>query len=47
MRRGQTMLEYVLVLAALLAVTAVTGLLLRASQKSAVRTERLVRSNYP
>lgn len=46
-RRGQAALEYVLCVAVLLAVVGVMGYLVRAAQKSAERTEELVRLDYP
>lgn len=46
-RRGQAALEYVLCVAILLGLVGVMGYLVRAVQRSADRTEELVRSDYP
>ena len=46
-RGGQAALEYVLALCALLAVVGAMGYLVSAAQKSVVRTEGLVGSEYP
>lgn len=46
-RRGQTMLEYVLVFLALIVAVGALGYLVKAARSSAVRTERLVGSDYP
>ena len=45
--KGQTAVEYVLALCALLAVVGAMWYLVAASQKSVVRTESLVSSDYP
>ena len=47
LRKGQAALEYVLVTAALLGLLGVMGYLVTAAHKSADRTQRLVRSDYP
>jgi len=47
LRRGQAMLEYVLSLAALLAVIAVMGWVVAAAVRSAERTNALVRADCP
>jgi uncharacterized protein (UPF0333 family) len=46
-RSGQAALEYVLALCALLAVVGAMWYLVVAAQKSVVRTESLVSSDYP
>ncbi|MBR5550033.1 MAG: hypothetical protein IKU71_09960 [Kiritimatiellae bacterium] len=46
-RKGQTAVEYVLALCALLAVVGAMWYLVSASKKSVVRTENLVSSDYP
>ena len=46
-RSGQTTIEYVLALCALLAVVGAMWYLVSASKKSVVRTENLVSSDYP
>jgi len=46
-RKGQAMLEYVLSLAAMLAVVAVMGYVVAAAVKSADRTNALVRADCP
>lgn len=46
-RKGQTAVEYVLALCALLAVIGAMGYLMVAARKSVVRTESLVGSDYP
>lgn len=46
-RRAQTMVEYVLTLAAMLVVVAVMWHVIHAVKQSSDRTERLVRSDYP
>lgn len=46
-RRGQAALEYILCVAALLVVIGIMGYLVRAAQRSADRTEELVRADYP
>ena len=46
-RGGQTMVEYVLTVCALLVVCGAMGYLVRASRHAVVRTERLVQSDYP
>ena len=46
-KKGQTAVEYVLALCALLAVVGAMWYLVAASQKSVVRTENLVNSDYP
>ena len=46
-RSGQTAVEYVLALCALLAVVGAMWYLVSASKKSVVRTENLVSSDYP
>ena len=46
-RSGQTVVEYVLALCALLAVVGAMWYLVSASKKSVVRTENLVSSDYP
>ena len=46
-RRGQTMVEYVLAVCALLVVGLAMGYLVTAARHSVVRTENLVRSDYP
>ena len=46
-RSGQTMLEYVLALCALLAVVGAMWYLVVAARRSVVRTESLVGSDYP
>ena len=46
-RRGQTMVEYIMVLAAMLVVSVVMWHVVVAIRNSTARTERLVRSDYP
>ena len=46
-RRGQTMVEYVLIFTALLVVIGSLTYLLGATKRAVVRTERLVGSDYP
>lgn len=46
-RRGQTMVEYVLAVCALLIVGLAMGYLVVAARHSVFRTERLVSSDYP
>ena len=46
-RRGQAALEYILALAGLLVVVAILWNLIGVSARYAVRTERLVTSEYP
>jgi len=46
-KAGQAMLEYMLVFAALLGLTAVMGYFLTAARTQSARTETLVRSDYP
>ena len=46
-KKGQAAAEYVLALCALLAVVGAMWYLVAASQKSVVRTENLVSSDYP
>ena len=46
-RAGQTMIEYVLALCALLAVVGAMWYLVAAARKNVVRTEALVSSDYP
>ena len=46
-RKGQTAVEYVLALCALLAVVGAMWYIVSASQKSVVRTENIVSSDYP
>ncbi|MBR1920757.1 MAG: hypothetical protein IJ829_01995 [Kiritimatiellae bacterium] len=46
-RVGQTAVEYVLALCAMLAIVGAMGYLVTAARRSAVRTESLVRSDYP
>jgi len=46
-RSGQTAVEYVLALCAMMVVVAVTGWLLSAARSNVVRTEALVGSDYP
>jgi hypothetical protein len=46
-RKGQAMLEYVLVFAALLGLVLVSGYLLSATKQTVFRSERLVGSDYP
>ena len=46
-RAGQAAVEYVLALAALLGVAAISWYLVSASKSSVERTERLVGSDYP
>ena len=46
-RKGQTMVEYVLAVAALLVVATVMGFLVTAAQKSAHRSEALVGADCP
>ncbi len=46
-RRGQTIVEYILVFGALIAVVVALGFLLAATRQAVVRTERLVGSDYP
>ncbi len=47
MKRGQAALEYLLVLTALIAVTAATGWLVHAARRASERTTALVGSDYP
>ena len=47
MRRGQTMLEYVLVLLALMGAAAASGLLIRAMDAQAERSKILLGSEFP
>lgn len=47
MRKGQSLLEYVLALASLVAVVSVLGFLVSASVTFGVRTEKFVSSEYP
>lgn len=47
MRNGQAMLEYVLVLAGLLAVCSILGGLVTTAVRSGARAESLVTSDYP
>ncbi len=46
-RRGQTMVEYVLVFGALVVVVGALAFLLSATRSAVVRTEGLVSSEYP
>jgi len=46
-RFGQAMVEYVLAVCALLVVAVAMGWVVAAARRSAVRTEALVRSDYP
>ena len=46
-KKGQTAVEYVLALCALLAVVGAMWYLVSATKKSVVRTESLVSSDYP
>lgn len=46
-RRGQTLVEYVLVFSALLVVVGSLTYLLVATKRAVVRTENLVGSDYP
>lgn len=46
-RRGQAMIEYVIVAVALLAVVPVSALLLRALRQQSARVLELVASDYP
>ena len=46
-RKGQTLVEYVLVFSALLAVVGSLTYLLGATRRAVVRTESLVGSDYP
>lgn len=46
-RAGQTMVEYVLALCAMTVIAVAAGYLVSAVKSSAVRTESLVRSDYP
>jgi len=47
MRRGQTMVEYVLALAALIMAVGVMGVLVTAAYRAAHRTTTLVRMDVP
>ncbi|MBS7287009.1 MAG: hypothetical protein KIH06_07090 [Kiritimatiellae bacterium] len=47
MRKGQTMVEYVIVFAALLGVVAVVYSLVGVISRYSVRSEKLVSSEYP
>ena len=47
MRKGQSLLEYVLALASLAAVASVLGFLVSGAVSFGVRTERLASSEYP
>jgi hypothetical protein len=47
MRKGQTMIEYVLVLTALLGVVGVLWSLVGVVSRYSVRSEKLVSSEYP
>ena len=47
MRKGQSLLEYVLVLASIAAVVSVLGFLVAGAAKYGARTERLVSSDCP
>ena len=47
MRKGQTMVEYVIVFAALLGVVAVLYSLVGVISRYSVRSEKLVSSEYP
>ena len=47
MRRGQTLVEYVLVLVLLLGAASVAGFMVRAVRAQAARTETLLGSDYP
>ncbi|MGN0855392.1 MAG: hypothetical protein ACI4R9_07730 [Kiritimatiellia bacterium] len=46
-RKGQTMVEYVLCVIALLVVVSAMGYLVSATKRSVHRTENLIRSDYP
>ncbi len=46
-RSGQTMVEYVLAVLALLVVVSAMGWVVAAARRSVVRTEALVSSDYP
>lgn len=46
-RRGQAALEYVLAVLALLAVVSAMGYVVAAAHHQSVRTEGLVRADYP
>ena len=47
MRKGQSLLEYALALAGIVAVASVLGFLVSGAAGFGVRTERLVSSEYP
>lgn len=47
MKSGQTMVEYILVLAALLGAALAAGFLIRAVDAQEARTETLLGSGYP
>ncbi len=47
MRRGQTLVEYVLVLVLLLGAAAAAGLVVRAVRAQSARTAALLGSDYP
>lgn len=47
MRRGQTLVEYVLVLVLLLGAASAAGFMVRAVRAQAARTETLLGSDYP
>lgn len=47
MRKGQTMVEYIVTMSALLAVVAVLWSLSGVAKRYSARTERLVTSEYP
>ncbi len=47
MRKGQSLLEYVLVLASLVVVVSILGFLVAGARSYGVRTESLVSSEYP
>ena len=46
-RSGQTMVEYVFVFLALLAVFTAVGYLVTAARKSSAKTENLIKADYP
>lgn len=47
MRHGQTLVEYVLVLALLLGAASAAGLVVRAVRAQSARTDALLGSDYP